>query len=607
MHNGAVGQVSTEDVREVAWDLEPLVDGGGDDAVPELLDAAERAAKEFASRHRGRVAEFDPAALGAAMAELAAIYDTAYRAATYAMLRHSVDTADPRVGALWQLVQERLAGLENELLFFDLEWQELPEEQAELLLEGDGSALYAHHLRVLRRYTPHRLSEPEEVILNDTAVTGRGAFRRLFDEQLAAIRIPVDEDEVPLDVALAGLDSPDRDRRRRIAEAVSAALEPGLRTRAFIYSTLLQDKATEDRMRSFPHWLGARNISNEASDEAVAALVAAVRGRFELARRWYRLKARLLGIDRLADYDRRASVVDHEETIEWEQAQGIVLDAYSSFSPQLGELAGRFFEECWIDAPPRPDKRGGAFSASAVPSVHPYVMLNYTARTDDVLTLAHELGHGVHQALARPQGIFQQHTPLTVAETASVFGEALTLGRLLESADAPAARLALLAQSIEGAIGTVFRQVALHDFESSVHEARRSEGELSAERFGELWWTSQEELFGDSVQMTDGYRVWWSYVHHFTNSPGYVYAYAFGLLLAISVYRRYEEQGEDFVPRYLEMLAAGGSRSPDELGAIVGVDLSDPGFWESGLDLIERRLEDAEAVAEQVLELRAAS
>jgi oligoendopeptidase F len=606
MHNGAMGQVSTEDVREVAWDLDPLVDGGGDEAVPKLLDAAERAGKEFAGRHRDRVADFDAAALGAAMDELAEIYDTAYRAATYAMLRHSVDTADPGVGALWQLVQERLAALESELLFFGLEWQALSDEVAEGLLTGEENERYAHHLRVLRRYTPHRLSEPEEVILNETSVTGRSAFRRLFDEQLAAIRIPVDDDEVPLDVALAGLDSPDRERRRRIAEAVSAALEPGLRTRAFIYSTLLQDKATEDRMRSFPHWYSSRNISNEASDEAVAALVSAVRGRFELARRWYRLKARLLGVDRLADYDRRASITNHEQTIEWEQARGIVLDAYSSFSPQLGELAGRFFEERWIDAPPRPDKRGGAFSASAVPSVHPYVMLNYTARTDDVLTLAHELGHGVHQALARPQGIFQQHTPLTVAETASVFGETLTLGRLLEAADGPEARLALLAQSIEGAIGTVFRQVAMHGFESSVHEARRSEGELSADRFGELWWQSQEDLFGDSVQMTDGYRIWWSYVHHFTNSPGYVYAYAFGLLLAISVYRRYEEQGEAFVPRYLEMLSTGGSRSPDELGAIVGVDLADPRFWDSGLDLIERRLESAEETAAQVLAQRAA-
>ncbi len=599
-------ETSTEGLAGVAWDLDPLVDGGGDEAVPKLLDAAERAGKEFAGRHRDRVAGFDAAALGAAMDELAEIYDTAYRAATYAMLRHSVDTADPGVGALWQLVQERLAALESELLFFDLEWQALSDEVAEGLLKDEGNERYAHHLRVLRRYTPHRLSEPEEVILNETSVTGRSAFRRLFDEQLAAIRIPVDEDEVPLDVALAGLDSPDRERRRRIAEAVSTALEPGLRTRAFIYSTLLQDKATEDRIRSFPHWYSSRNISNEASDEAVAALVSAVRGRFELARRWYRLKARLLGVDRLADYDRRASITDHEQTIEWEQARGIVLDAYSSFSPQLGELVGRFFEERWIDAPPRPGKRGGAFSASAVPSVHPYVMLNYTARTDDVLTLAHELGHGVHQALARPQGIFQQHTPLTVAETASVFGETLTLGRLLEAADGPEARLALLAQSIEGAIGTVFRQVAMHGFESSVHEARRSEGELSADRFGELWWQSQEDLFGDSVQMTDGYRIWWSYVHHFTNSPGYVYAYAFGLLLAISVYRRYEEQGEAFVPRYMEMLSTGGSRSPDELGAIVGVDLADPRFWDSGLDLIERRLESAEETAAQVLAQRAA-
>ena len=374
-----------------------------------------------------------------------------------------------------------------------------------------------------------------------------------------------------------------------------------MRTRAFLFNTLLADKATDDRLRSYPHWLAARNLANEASDESVQALVEAVHGRYEIARRWYRLKAKLLGVKRIADYDRMAAVTDDDVTYTFAQAREIVLDCYVSFSPELGALARRFFDERWIDAPLRPAKRGGAFCASAVPSVHPYVLLNYTSRRRDVLTLAHELGHGVHFALAARQGIFHQDTPLTLAETASVFAETIVFGRLLAEDSAPASRLALLAENLEGAIATVFRQVAMNRFEDLVHTARRDEGELSVDRFGELWACSQDELLGDSVEITDGYRSWWSYVPHFIGSPGYVYAYAYGQLLALSVYERYEQHGAEFAPRYLELLAAGGSRSPEELGKIVDVDLADPGFWESGLDLVERQLQQAEAAAEAAL------
>ena len=328
------------------------------------------------------------------------------------------------------------------------------------------------------------------------------------------------------------------------------------------------------------------------------ALIEAVRSRYEIARRWYRLKARVLGIERLADYDRMAAVTADEMTYTYGKAQEIVLDCYSSFSPELGGLAKRFFDERHIDAPVRPAKRGGAFCAPAVPVVYPYVMLNYTSRRRDVLTLAHELGHGVHFALAARQGVFHQSTPLTLAETASVFGETIVFGRLLAEDDSPASRLALLAENLEDTIATVFRQVAMNRFEELVHTARREQGELSVKHFGELWAESQSELLGDSVQITDGYRSWWSYVPHFIGSPGYVYAYAYGQLLALSVYQRYEQEGPELVPRYLEMLAAGGSRSPEELGQIVGIDLADPGFWDAGLDLVERQLQDAEAAAE---------
>jgi oligoendopeptidase F len=329
----------------------------------------------------------------------------------------------------------------------------------------------------------------------------------------------------------------------------------------------------------------------------VQALIEAVRGRYDLPQRWYRLKAELLGIERLADYDRAAAVTAEDPDVPWQDARDLVLDSYASFAAPLGDLARRFFDERWIDAPVRPGKRGGAFCAYTVPSVHPYVMLNYTAKRRDVLVLAHELGHGLHAALAAPQGVFHQNTPLTVSETASVFGEAIVFGRLLDRAASPESRLGLLAEGLEGSIATVFRQVAMNRFEELAHNTRREQGELSVDRIGELWAQSQHELFGDAVEVTDGYRAWWSYVPHFIATPGYVYAYAYGQLLALSVYRRYREQGDSFVPSYLEMLAAGGSRPPEELGRIVGVDLTDPGFWNAGLDLVAEQLEEAEAVA----------
>jgi oligoendopeptidase F len=586
-----------QDAAAVEWDLAPLVDGGGDDAVARLLDEAEQRARDFSAAYAGKVPEFDSDRLREAATELAAIIDLVGRAGSYAMLRFSADTEDPATGALLQAAQERGAAIETQLLFFDLEWQALPDETADRLLEGDGLEFVGHHLRVARRLGPHRLSEPEERVLTELRVTGRSAWSRLFEEQVAAVTVELNGEQTGLEQALSNLFSADRDERRRTAEAITEGLRPGLRTRAYVFNTLLQEKATEDRMRKFPHWLAARNIDNEASDESVEALVHAVRERYEIARRWYRLKARILGIDKLADYDRNASVAAVEETIGWPQARDLVLDAYRGFSSTVGDVAARFFDERWIDAPARPGKRNGAFSASTVPSVHPYVMLNWTGKRRDALVLAHELGHGVHQALAAERGVFHQNTPLTVAETASVFGETLTFGRLLEETSDPASRLSLLAESIEGSIATVFRQVAMHNFEVAVHTERREAGELPPDRFGELWAQTQEEMFGDSVEVTDGYRTWWSYVHHFTGAPGYVYAYAYGQLLALSVYQRYLDEGESFVPSYVEMLSAGGSLAPEELGRIVGVDLTDPGFWSAGLDLVERQLSDAEAAA----------
>ncbi len=354
---------------------------------------------------------------------------------------------------------------------------------------------------------------------------------------------------------------------------------------------MLADKSIDDRMRHFDSWLSSRNLANQASDESVAALVEAVQRRYAIPQQWYALKAKLLGLERLTDYDRLATVAQSESTIGWSEARELVLDAYASFSPQMADVAKEFFEGNWIDAPVRPAKRPGAFCAYTVPSHHPYVLLNWTARRRDVLTLAHELGHGLHAYLARPQGVFHQSTPLTLAETASVFGETVTFGRLLGETTDPDERLALLAESLEGTIATVFRQIAMNRFENAAPTGRREEGELSVERFGDLWYDSQAAMLGDAVEITDGYRIWWSYVPHFIGVPGYVYAYAYGQLLALSVYARYEAEGKDFVPRYLQMLSAGGSMAPEDLGKIVDCDLGDPSFWDAGLDIVQRQLD----------------
>ena len=588
-------------LQAAAWDLEPLVESRGPTGVEELLVEARDRSAAFAERHRGRVAELGSAGLADAMHELAAIHDLAGRAGSYSMLWFTLDTTDPPRGALIQKARELGAAIESQLLFFELEWNLVADEPAGQLLAAEELEFCRHYLRTLRRYRPHQLTEPEERIATELDVSGSSAFRRLFTEQISAVEVqlPDSDEAASLEEALSRLLAPERGVREAAAVAITEALRPGLRTRAYVFNTLLGDKATKDRLRDYPHWLASRNLANEASDESVQALIDAVADRYELARRWYRLKARLLGLDRLAYWDRMAPVTEAEDHIPYDEAREIVLDCYSTFSPELGDAAGEFFADGYIDGPPRPGKRGGAFCSYTVPSRHPYVMLNYTSRPHDVLTMAHELGHGVHASLARPQGIFQFTTPLTMAETASIFGETIVLERLLERAPGPAERLSLLAGSLDGAVAAVFRQIAMNRFEHAIHGARRESGELPPERFGELWLDTQTDLLGDAVDLHDDYSLWWSYVPHFIDTPGYVYAYAYGHLLALSVYRRYEEAGEGFVSSYLDLLRAGGSRPPEQLGEIVGVDLGDPGFWSAGLDLIERQLDEAERAAQE--------
>jgi len=581
---------------EVAWDLDGLLDGR---SVEDLLDRADELAAELANL-RGTIGELSSEALAEAMGRSAELADVQGRVGNYVMLRLSENVTDPERGAAMMVVQERSTAVAEQLVFFELEWAALGDARVEELLADPRLDSCAHHLRSIRRYRDHLLGEPEERVLTAFHPSGSAAWVRLFDEQTSAIAVSLPEElggEVALEQGLTLLQHPDREVRATAAAAVTTGLEPGLRTRAYIFNTLLLDKSTDDRLRRYPSWISARNLANEASDDSVDALVEAVVARYDIPQRWYTLKAQVLGLDRLADYDRMASVADDESSIGWSEATGIVLDAYDRFSPELAGIARRFVDEGWIDAPVRPGKRPGAFCAYTVPSHHPYVLLNWTSSNRDVLTLAHELGHGVHAYLSREQGVFHQSTPLTLAETASVFGETMTNSALLDRIEDPGQRFALLAASLEDSIATVFRQVAMNRFEDAVHRSRRDEGEISVERFGELWGDSQRRMLGDAVELTDGYLTWWSYIPHFIATPGYVYAYAYGQLLALSVYARYQQRGDDFVPAYLELLRAGGSTDPESLGRIVDCDLADPGFWSAGLGLIDAQLAATEDAA----------
>ena len=583
-------------VDDIAWDLEPLLPTPGADGVTELLDAA-AAEVDHLETYRGRLVDLSAGELADFFEHLADVIDKLGRAGNYTSLKFSVATDDPEVGALMQKTQERSTIIGSRLIFVELELAQLSDERAAELIADPQLSNVAHHLEGILRYKDHLLSEPEEVVLSEKSVAGASAWSRLYDEQSSVITVKQGDDEVPLMAALAGLQNPDATKRAEIAAAITDGLQPGIRTRAFIYNTLLSDKSVDDRLRKYPTWISARNLSNEASDESVQALIEAVVGRYEIPQRWYALKAKMLGVPKLKDWDRMAPVVEDTAEFGWDEAKSLVDDAYRSFSPEIADVVQQFFQNDWIDAPMRPAKRGGAFCAYTVPSHHPYLLLNWTSQRRDVLTLAHELGHGVHAYLARPQGIFHQTTPLTLAETASVFGETVTFGKLLDGVTDPAERLPLLAEHLEDQIATVFRQVAMNRFEDAVHTERREVGELSVERFGELWGDSQTAMLGDAVEVSEGYKTWWSYVPHFIHTPGYVYAYAYGQLLALSVYARYVEEGSSFVPRYLELLAAGGSKSPQDLGKIVGVDLGDPGFWDGGLDIIEQLLVDTEQAA----------
>ena len=592
-----MAEITTNGAETVRWDLTELFSSPTDPEIETTLAAGLEEAKAFEGDYRGRVGSLSPAQFAAMMERLEQMQDRLSKPSIYASLMHTQDTADPARGRLVARVDEAGAERGRHLVFFGLELADLSDEEVAPLYADAAAGRYRHTVEEARKYRPHNLSEVEERLLTERSPVSTGAWARLFEELSSAIKVQDGDHKIGLEQALARLRDSDRGVRESSTRAITEALRGDLRTRAYIFNVLLQDKAIEDRLRHYPSWISSRNLANETSDEAVQALVEAVTGRYPMVARYYRVKKRLLGLDTLHEWDRYAPVGGETRELSWEDAKELVLGSYQRFSKRAGELVGQFFTEPWIDAALGDSKRGGAFCLGATPSYHPFVMLNFTGKLNDALTLAHELGHGLHDRLASKQTIFDYHPPLTLAETASIFGETLTFDRIMAEEGDPKIRLSMLCSQVEGAFATVFRQVSMNRFEDAVHTRRRTEGELSPEQLGDTWQQVLQPMFGDSLELTEDHKPWWSYVGHFYFAPGYVYAYAYGNLLALSVYRRFQESGPEFVARYLDFLAAGGSTRPDELVRTLGMDITDPGFWDRGLAILDGMVGQIEELA----------
>ncbi|MFN8628205.1 MAG: M3 family oligoendopeptidase [Candidatus Binatia bacterium] len=590
----------------VTWDLADLYAGLDDPRIEQDLDSALQAARRFGATYRGTIDVRDgpsPARIAEAVAVMEAILEQAGKACAYAELRHAADVVPAAHGALVAMTQEKASAIRQELLFFELEWLAVDEAAAQHVVDDPVCAPRRHFLTSLRRYRPHVLSEPEERILEEKANTGARAFCRLFDEVLSSLEFEVEVAGTPQRLNESGVLALLSDSRRAVRRAAAEALTGGLRANqlllGFIFNTLVQDHGSDDRLRAYRDPMEARHLANEIGGDTVAALMEACEANRDIVQRYYRLKRHLLQLDELADYDRYAPLTAEHASVPWAHCREMVVGAYRAFAPRLGEIAEIFFDRRWIDAEVRSGKRGGAFSASTVPSVHPYVLVNYSGRPNDVTTVAHELGHGVHQYLARPRGYLEADTPLVMAETASVFGEMVVFEHLLRDVGDTRARLALVCSKVEDSIATVFRQVAMTRFEQQLHLARRAGGEVARERICELWLQTNAALYGESVQLTDGYRWWWAYIPHFVHTPFYCYAYGFGELLVLALYETYRREGDTFIPKYLDLLAAGGSDTPAALLRRFDLDVGDPEFWNLGLAPLRQMVATAERLAQE--------
>ena len=579
------------------WDLADLYPGRDSPELRRDLAALAADAGAFRARWQGRLAESSGAELGAAVAGYEALQEAAGRIMSYAELVRAGNVADPEIGRFFQTMHERVNAISTELIFFTLELNRLDDAALDEKLADPALAHYRPWLRDVRAMRPHQLADELETILHEKSVAGRAAWVRLFDETIAELRFPFRGRDLTEAEAMHLLSDPDGAVRREAALSIGEVLGRNGRLFALVTNTLAKDKEIEDRWRRFPHPISSRNLSNYVEDEVVDALIAAVCASYpDLSHRYYRLKARWFGQEQLPFWDRNAPLPgDDDRMLAWPEARDTVLSAYRAFSPDLAAVGENFFDRRWIDARVRPGKAPGAFAHPTVPSAHPYLLLNYQGRLRDVMTLAHELGHGVHQVLAAGQGALMADTPLTLAETASVFGEMLTFRALLAREADPALRRIMLAGKVEDMLNTVVRQIAFATFETRIHDERR-EAELTADRICEIWLDVQRESLGPALRLDEPYRWYWTYIPHFIHSPFYVYAYAFGDCLVNSLYAAYQEAPDGFAARYLDMLRAGGSKRHRELLAPFNLDAADPAFWSKGLSVVCGFIDELEAL-----------
>ena len=588
-----------KEIQNVNWDVSDIVKKY--ESLEQLTGLVESKATVL-KKFEGKIAQLDIGSFLTFMKDYGEYYELSVRAMDYVTLRYSVATNDEIVAAQMQKIDEQFSELSAKLSFIDIEINDIDDDKFQSIISLPEAKFCSYSLIQTRRSKKYQLSVKEESLISQLSVTGESAWSRLYEELSSAIVVDIkDEDEpVMLSNALAFLHSPDREKRKHVAKAISDSFEKTLKTHTFIFNTLINDHYIEDKLRKYPTWISARNLENDASDESVEVLVKSCTSRYDIAQRWYKLKAKLLGLDKLEYYDRYAPLSSVEVKVTYADACNIVHDAYSSFSDKMTKIFEDFMNNDWIDASVKEGKTGGAFCAPGVSDHHPFVLLNWTNSRNDVLTLAHEMGHACHAILVAKQGPFHQDTGLTFAETASVFAESVTFNRLLNMTENKEERLVLLAEYIDGQIATVFRQIAMHRFETEVHNHRRTIGELSIEDIKRYWSETQQEMFGESIIPNHDYSSWWTYISHVFEVPGYVYAYAYGQLLALSVYAKYKEEGESFVSKYEEMLSSGGSNSPVELAKLVGVDLEDPEFWNNGLSIIEDMVNSAESLALEI-------
>ncbi len=583
------------------WSLADLYNAPDAPEVARDLKAAAEGARAIKEKYHGKLAEIgrDGAALATAIEEFERLVELMGRLGSYAGLYYAADQSDPNRAKFYGDLAEKLTVISTDIIFFDLELNQIDDADMAQALKDKRAARYKPWIDNVRKEKPYQLSETIERLFHEKSQTSNSAWDRLFSETMTALRFKVEgeAEPMPLELTLNLLSSPDENKRKAAAEALAVVFKDNVRLFALITNTLAKDKEISDRWRGFKDVADSRHLANRVEAPVVEALVSSVRASYpRLSHRYYALKAKWLGKEKLAHWDRNAPLPDQpERKFAWSEAQALVLGAYSNFAPEMAALAKEFFDKRWIDASVRPGKAPGAFSAATVPSVHPYVLLNYLGKPRDVTTLAHELGHGVHQMLARPQGALMAPTPLTLAETASVFGEMLTFKALLKEIRDPKERKALIAGKVEDMLNTVVRQIAFYTFERKVHEARR-QGELTPDQLNAIWLEVQAESLGPAIELKPGYEVFWSYVPHFIHSPFYVYAYAFGDCLVNSLYGLYEEAHPGFVAKYFDMLAAGGTKHHSELLAPFGLDASKPEFWQKGLTVIAGMIDELEAM-----------